>query len=259
VTELLDRLEQARSGGRKLLVPYLTAGIPEPDAFAPAFAGVAAHADAVEIGVPYSDPIMDGPVIARASQRAINAGIGPVDALDLAAKANATVPVVAMTYYNPVHRIGEEEFCARLARAGIAGLVVPDLPLEESESLRAAAASAGVAWIPLVTPTTPGDRVAPVVATATGFVYAVSTLGVTGTREELSARAAAVAAACKSATDLPILVGIGISNPEQARAAAEGADGVVIGSAVVSLVLEEGAEAAESFLKDVRAALDAST
>jgi tryptophan synthase alpha chain len=258
VTELRDRLEQARTGGRKLLVPYLTAGIPEPDAFAPAFAAVAAQADAVEIGVPYSDPIMDGPVIARASQRAINAGVGPLDALDLATKASSTVPIVAMTYYNPVHRIGEEEFCARLAKAGIDGLIVPDLPLEESEALRGAAASAGVAWIPLVTPTTPRDRVGPVVATATGFVYAVSTLGVTGTREELSARAAAVASACKSATDLPVLVGIGISNPEQARAAADAADGVVIGSAVVNLVLEEGAGAAESFLKDVRVALDAS-
>jgi tryptophan synthase alpha chain len=256
VTELRDRLEQARSGGRKLLVPYLTAGIPEPDEFAPAFAAVAAHADAVEIGVPYSDPIMDGPLIARASHRAINAGVGPLDALDLASKAKPAIPVVAMTYYNPVHRIGEEEFCGRLAKAGIAGLIVPDLPLEESESLRAAADAAQVAWIPLVTPTTPRERVGPIVATATGFVYAVSTLGVTGTREELSARAASVAAACKKATDQPVLVGIGISNPEQARAAAEGADGVVIGSAVVSLVLEEGAEAAESFLKDVRTALD---
>jgi tryptophan synthase alpha chain len=258
MTELLDRLDRAGAGGRKLLVPYLTAGIPEPEAFLPALEDVAAHADAVEVGIPYSDPLMDGPVIAGASQRAIDAGVGPLDAVELAGKAEIEAPLVAMTYYNPIHRTGEQEFCSRLSAAGISGLVVPDLPLEESTSLREAVAAAQIAWIPLVTPTTAPDRVARVVATATGFVYAVSTLGVTGTREELSERAAQVAAACKAATSMPVLVGIGISNPEQAVAAAAGADGVVIGSAVVRLVLEQGGGAAEAFLKEVRAALDAS-
>jgi tryptophan synthase alpha chain len=256
VTALRERLDQVRSEGRKILVPYLTAGVPEPDAFGSAFEAIAMHADAVEVGLPYSDPLMDGPVIASASQRAIDAGVGPLDALDLAGKSRVAPPVAAMTYYNPIHRAGEAEFCERAAGAGIAGLIVPDLPLEESVSLREAAADAGLEWIPLVTPTTVPDRIAEVVATATGFVYAVSTLGVTGTREELSERAAAVAGACKEATDLPVLVGIGISNAAQARDAAAGADGVVIGSAVVRLVLEQGSEAAESFLKDVRAALD---
>jgi tryptophan synthase alpha chain len=258
MTELLDRLDRAGAGGRKLLVPYLTAGIPELEAFLPALEGVAAHADAVEIGIPYSDPLMDGPVIAGASQRAIDAGVGPLDAVELAGKAEISAPLVAMTYYNPIHRTGEEEFCSLLSAAGISGLIVPDLPLEESASLREAVAAAEIAWIPLVTPTTAPDRVDRVAATATGFVYAVSTLGVTGTREELSERAAQVAAACKAATAMPVLVGIGISNPEQAVAAAAGADGVVIGSAVVRLVLEHGADSAESFLKDVRAALDGS-
>ncbi len=256
MTELLDRLDEARSGGRKLLVPYLMAGIPEPDAFAPALKAVAVHADAVEVGIPYSDPLMDGPVIAGAAKRALDAGVGPLDAVDLAGSPVVEPPVVAMTYYNPVHRAGEESFCARAAAAGIAGIVVPDLPLEESGSLRKTAAEAGIAWIPLVTPTTASERVERIVATATGFVYAVSTLGVTGTRAELSERAAAVAGACKAVTDLPVLVGIGISNPDQARAAAAGADGVVIGSAVVRLVLEQGSDSAEAFLSDVRAALD---
>jgi len=256
VTALLDHLDKARARGRKLLVPYLTAGIPEPDAFPGALEAVAVHADAVEIGIPYSDPLMDGPVIAGASQRAISAGVGPLTALDLAAKTDVEAPTVAMTYYNPIHRIGEAEFCARIAGAGISGLIVPDLPLEESSSLRAAAAESQLAWIPLVTPTTPPARVAEVVATATGFVYAVSTLGVTGTREELSRRAAEVTAACRAATDLPVLVGIGISNAEQAKSAAAGGDGVVIGSAVVRLVLEQGAASAETFLKGIRAALD---
>jgi tryptophan synthase alpha chain len=258
VTALLDHLEKARSQDRKLLVPYLTAGIPEPDAFPEALGSIAAHADAVEIGIPYSDPLMDGPVIAGASQRAISAGVRPLDAIDLAGNAQVTAPTVAMTYYNPIHRAGEQTFCERLAAARILGLIVPDLPLEESGSLRSAASDAGLAWIPLVTPTTARDRVADVVATATGFVYAVSTLGVTGTREELSKRAAEVSKACRAATDLPVLVGIGISNGEQAKAAAAGCDGVVIGSAVVRLVLEQGAEAAEAWLKDVRAALDES-
>jgi tryptophan synthase alpha chain len=256
VTTLLDHLDKARARGRKLLVPYLTAGIPEPDAFPAALEAVAVHADAVEVGLPYSDPLMDGPVIAGASQRAISAGVGPMDGLDLAGKASVAAPVVAMTYYNPIHRTGEAEFCARAVAAGIAGLIVPDLPLEESGSLRGAAGEAGLAWIPLVTPTTQGDRVAEVVATATGFVYAVSTLGVTGTRDELSRRAAEVTRACKAATDLPVLVGIGISNAEQAAAAAAGADGVVIGSAVVRLVLAQGGETAEAFLKEIREALD---
>jgi tryptophan synthase alpha chain len=258
MTALLDRLDRAGAGGRKILVPYLTVGIPEPEAFLSALKGVAAHADAVEVGIPYSDPLMDGPVIAGASQRAIDAGLGPLDAVKLAGKAELEAPMVAMTYYNPIHRTGEQEFCSRLAAAGISGLIVPDLPLEESASLREAVGAVEIAWIPLITPTTAPDRVARVAATATGFVYAVSTLGVTGTREELSKRAAQVAAACKAATAMPVLMGIGISNPEQAVAAVAGADGVVIGSAVVRLVLEQGGDAAESFLKDVRAALDAS-
>jgi tryptophan synthase alpha chain len=135
-------------------------------------------------------------------------------------------------------------------------LIVPDVPIEESESLRAAAADAGNAWIPLVAPTSPPARVEAIVKTCTGFVYAVSTLGVTGAREELSERAARVVGACREFTDLPVLVGIGVSTPEHARAAVESADGVVIGTAVVKRLLETSIEDAEAFLSDVRAALD---
>jgi tryptophan synthase alpha chain len=257
VTRLADHLEARRSGGRKLLVPYVMAGIPDPGGFGAALVAVAELADAIEVGLPYSDPLMDGPTIAAAAERAIRAGVGPLDALELAAGVDAQSPSVAMTYYNPVHRAGEAEFCGRAAKAGFAGLIVPDLPLEESESLRAAAAEAELAWVPLVAPTTPLARVEAIVATATGFVYAVSTLGVTGIRESLSERAGRVAVACKQATDLPVLVGIGISTPEQAHEAAATADGVVIGSAVVRRLLEEGPGAARAFLASVRAALDA--
>jgi tryptophan synthase alpha chain len=257
VTELRAHLERRRAGGRRLLVPYVMAGSPSPEAFPDVLTAVAEVADAVEIGLPFSDPLMDGPVIAAAGERAVRARVGPLAALELAAAAREGAPRVAMTYYNPVHRMGERAFCGRAADAGVAGLIVPDLPLEESDGLRAAAAARGLAWIPLVAPTSTPERVRALAATATGFVYAVSTLGVTGVRDELSARAARVAAACRAATDLPVLVGVGVSTPDQARAAAAGADGVVIGSAVVKLVSERGAGAARSFLREVRSALDA--
>jgi tryptophan synthase alpha chain len=255
LTALLERLQDRVARGRKLLAPYLMGGLPDAASFPAALAAVSAHADVVEVGLPYSDPLMDGPLIAAAGERAIRAGTGPLEALDLVGEANDDVPRVVMTYYNPIHRLGEDAFCKRAFAAGARGLIVPDLPVEESAGLRAAAAAAGLAWIPLVAPTSPPRRVESIVATCTGFVYAVSTLGVTGARDELSERAARVVAACKEFTDLPVLVGIGVSTPEHARAAVEGADGVVIGSAVVKRVLETSIEDAGAFLAEVRAAL----
>jgi tryptophan synthase alpha chain len=217
---------------------------------------VAEHADAVEIGLPYSDPLMDGPVIAAAGERAIRSGLGPLDVLDSSAGLPAGVPRLVMTYYNPIHRLGEIEFCRRAAAAGIAGVIVPDLPVEESAALRKAAADAGLAWVPLVAPTSSPERVGAITATATGFVYAVSTLGVTGARASLSERAASVVARCRAATNLPVLVGIGVTTADQAVEAAEAADGVVIGTAVVRLI-EGGGPEAGAFLAGVRAALGA--
>jgi tryptophan synthase alpha chain len=257
MTALLEHCRERLVGGRKLLVPYLMGGLPERSAHLDAVRAIATHADAVEIGLPYSDPLMDGPMIAAAAERAIRAGIGPLDALDLVADLELGVPRIAMTYYNPIHHLGEADFCKRAVGAGFGGLIVPDIPHEESESLRSAAADTGLAWIPLVAPTSSQKRADAICATATGFVYAVSTLGVTGTRDDLSERAAQVVELCRSATDVPILVGIGVSSPLHAQAATDSADGVVIGSAVVRLVLEEGAAAAEAFLGEVRAALDA--
>ena len=239
-----------------MLVPYLMGGIPEPAAYPDALRAVAEHADAVEVGLPYSDPLMDGPVIAAAGERALRAGVGPLDALRASAEVQLDVPHVAMTYYNPIHRMGEPEFCTLMAGAGFAGLIVPDLPVEESEDLRSAAADSGLAWIPLVAPTSSPQRVEAITSSATGFVYAVSTLGVTGERGLLSERAAKVVAACRAATDLPVLVGIGVSTPQHAREATAEADGVVIGSAVVRIVLEQGASAASTFLGTIRDALD---
>ena len=256
MSKLLTHLESLRSAGRKLLVPYLMGAFPQPDAYTEALLAVAEHADAVEVGLPYSDPLMDGPVIASAGERVIRDGAGPVRVLDLTAEIETRVPRIVMTYYNPIHRMGEAEFCRRASVAGFSGLIVPDLPLEESESLRSVAAGDGLAWVGLVAPTSPAERIAAGAEATTRFVYAVSTLGVTGTRDSLAASARRVVAACRAATDLPVLVGIGVSNAEQARAAATTADGVVIGSAVVRAVLEEGAEGARAFLAGVRGGLD---
>ena len=258
MTALLEHLRERSREGRKLLVPYLVGGGPDRASFPAALAALEQHADAVEVGLPFSDPLMDGPVIAAAAERALRGGTGPLDALDLtgANRSERGVPRLAMTYYNPIHRVGEEAFCDRCVAAGIGGLIVPDLPVEESASLRGAAAERGLAWVPLVSPTSAPHRVERLVATATGFVYAVSTLGVTGTRESLSDRAGRVAEACKTATDVPVLVGIGVSDENQARQAVRVADGVVIGSAVVAKLDEGGPGAAEAFLAGIRAGLD---
>lgn len=255
MTDLLDALQKARSLKRKLFVPYLVAGVPDELGFAAALHAVAPHADVVEVGIPYSDPLMDGPVIASAAERALRAGVSPRGALELGARAGAPVRRVVMTYYNPIHRVGEGDFCRRARRLGYEGLIVPDVPLEESTGLRAAAAESGLAWIPLVAPTTRPDRARAIARTATGFVYAVSTLGVTGERAQLSDRAAAVVAMCREATDLPVLIGIGVSTPEQAREAASIADGAVVGSALVKRLLEQGPAAAGELARAIRDAL----
>lgn len=256
MTQLLDNLVSASAAGRKLLVPYLMGGIPDRISFPDALRAIEQHADAVEVGLPFSDPLMDGPLIAAAGERAIAAGTGPLEVIEMSGAIEARKPRVAMTYYNPIHHLGEDEFCVRASNAGFSGLIVPDLPVEESGGLRAAASAHGLAWIPLVAPTSSPERVKAIVATATGFVYAVSTLGVTGARDSLSERAAKVVAACRAETDLPVLIGIGISNAEQATEAGRVADGVVVGSAVVRIVLEQGAAAAADFLSNLRAALD---
>lgn len=256
-TSLLEHLDARRADERKLLVPYLMAGIPDGPGFRRVLEELGPHADAIEVGLPYSDPLMDGPVIASAGERALRAGVGPKAALELAGEVpEGPAPRVVMTYFNPIHRVGAATFCRTAAEAGIKGLIVPDLPLEESSELRGIAADHDLAWIPLVAPTSAPERVKALVETCTGFVYAVSSLGVTGVRSTLSERAAAVVEACRAATDLPVLVGIGVSTAEHAIEATRSADGVVIGSAVVATLVQEGVDAAVSFVSGVRNALD---
>ena len=258
VTELERRLNEARAGGRRLFVPYLTAGLPSPQRFVDLLSELATCADAIEVGIPFSDPVMDGPVITAASTRALEAGIGVDRCFDLIrdARRYAGVPIVAMTYYNPVHRMGVDAFTEALHQAGASGMIVPDLPFEESAALRAEVAQRGMALVQMIAPTTPLERAAVLSRGSSGFVYAVSRLGVTGEQATLSGAALAVVVRIRPHTRLPVLLGIGISNGEQAAGAARVADGVIVGSAIMKRVLNGEPDGAAGLAREIRRALD---
>jgi tryptophan synthase alpha chain len=244
----------ARAAGRKLLVPYVTGGYPGwEDAVR---AAAAAGADGLEIGIPFSDPVMDGPVIQQASQCALDAGATPPAILDAAAELDVGIPLAVMTYYNLVHHDGHRRFAGRLVAAGIEACILPDLPLEESAPWCAAADDVGVETVMLAAPTAPDDRLPRVAARSRGFVYAVGLLGVTGERATLAASATALAARLKAITDRPVLVGVGVSDAEQARQVCRVADGVVQGASVVRRLMESGPEAVGAYVAEVRAAID---
>ena len=244
-----------RDAGRKLLVPYVTGGLSGWEHAVRAAA--AAGADAVEIGIPFSDPVMDGPVIQEASERALRAGATPPSILDGIRDLDAGITVAVMCYYNTVLRAGHERFARMLADAGVTGAIVPDLPLEEAAPWCAAADDAGVATVMLAAPTAPDARLPRIAARARGFVYAVGVLGVTGEREALADTAVALARRVKAVTDLPVLVGVGVSNAAQAREACAVADCVVQGASVVRRLMESGPEAVGAYMAEVRGALDA--
>ena len=248
-------LRAGRDAGRKLLVPYVTGGL---DGWEDAIRAAAlAGADAVEVGIPFSDPVIDGPVIQAASQRALEAGATPAGIVDALSRLDAGIPLVVMTYYNLVFRAGLERFARSLAAAGVAGAIVPDLPLEEAGPWCEAADPAGVATVLLAAPTAPDERLHRICARTRGFVYAVGVLGVTGERERLADSAVEMARRLKAVTDTPVLVGVGVSNAEQAAQAVQVADGVVQGASVVRRLLEGGPEAVGAYVAEVRAAIDA--
>jgi tryptophan synthase alpha chain len=252
-----SHLRSARDGGRKLLAPYVTGGLPGWERTVEACA--AAGADAIEVGIPFSDPVMDGPTIQEASERALAAGATPQDIVGaMGAIETGGVPLVVMTYYNIVHRYGHERFAASLAAAGVVGAIVPDLPLEEVGGWAAAADDAGVETVLLAAPTGSDERLARICARSRGWVYGVGLLGVTGERAELARSALEIARRLKGLTDLPVLVGVGVSTPAQAAEVAAVADGVVVGSALVRRLLDGGGpEAAGAFVAELRAGLDA--
>jgi len=254
--KLEAHLRAQRETGRKLLVPYVTGGL-GVDWLDVVEAVVDAGADAVEIGIPFSDPVMDGRTIQEASQRALDIGATPASIVADAARIDVDVPLVVMTYYNPVHHAGHERFASSLADAGIDGAIVPDLPLDELDGWADAADAAGVETVLLAAPTTTEERLARICARSRGFVYGVSLMGVTGERARLASQAQEMGRRCKAATDVPVLLGVGISNAAQAVDAAASADGVIVGSALVARLLRGGGpEDAHAFVCELRGALD---
>lgn len=249
-------LRSRRAEGAKLLVPYLMGGMTED--WAEALQAVAAAgADAVEVGIPFSDPMMDGPVIQEAGVRALDRGATPAQVLDDVAAAGLEIPVAVMTYYNIVFRAGHRRMARSLRAAGVGAAIVPDLPLEEVGPWAEEAEDAAVATVLLVAPSTPEERVGRICARSQGFVYAVARMGVTGERPTVTSETGAVVARIRRATDMPVCVGVGVSTPAQAVAVTEVADGVVVGSALVRRLLEGGGpDAASHFVAGLRAALD---
>jgi tryptophan synthase alpha chain len=258
VTISVEALRSKRDAGRKLLVPYMTGGLGGPGWVEALQAMVAGGADAVEIGIPFSDPVMDGPTIQEASQASLDGGATPPKILDSLRGVDIGVPLVVMTYYNLAFRAGHERFASSLLEAGITGAILPDLPLEESVEWEATAASLGVSAVLLASPVTPDDRLAQIATRSRGYVYGVSLMGVTGERSGVLASAAEMGKRLKAATDTPVLVGFGVSTPEHAVEVARHADGVIVGSALLRLLLDgKGLDAVTDAVAAMREALDA--
>ena len=251
-------LRARRDGGGKCLVPYLTGGLGD-DWVETIRAVAAAGADVIEVGVPFSDPVMDGPTIQAANELALGAGATPTSILDALRGADVGVPLVVMTYYNIAYRMGLERFAEALLEGGVSGCILPDLPLEEADPWLEVAAAAGVESILLAAPTAPDERLPRICERSRGFVYGVGLLGVTGVRAELAASAIEIAVRLKAVTDVPVLVGVGVGTPEQAVEASNHGDGVVVGSAVVQRMVDgAGPEGVAALVADFRSALDAS-
>ncbi len=254
--DLEKELRACRERGRKLLIPYLMGGMTD-DWGQTLAAVVAAGADAVEVGIPFSDPMMDGPVIQEAGLRALHRDTVPEQVLDGIARAEVPVPVAVMTYYNLVFRAGHKRMARSMAAAGVGGAIVVDLSIEEIEPWAKEADTAGIDTVLLVAPSSPAERVERICARARGFVYAVARMGVTGERGDVSVDAAGVVERIRRCTDMPVCVGVGVSTPEQAAEVCQVADGVVVGSALVRRLLEgAGPEGAAGFVASLREAID---
>jgi tryptophan synthase alpha chain len=232
MTAIEAHLRSVRDGGRKLLVPYVTAGL-GGDWTEVVRAFAAAGADAIEVGIPFSDPVMDGPTIQEASEAALAAGANLPAILTELRDVDAGVPLVAMTYVNLVFHAGYERFAAEAVAAHLDGVILPDLPMEEVGEWQPHGDAVGLATVQLASPLTPDDRLAELCARSQGFVYGVNLLGVTGERAELASSSTVLAKRLKAVTDLPVVMGFGIATPEQAVEAATHADGVVVASALM--------------------------
>ncbi|GAB4377432.1 MAG: tryptophan synthase subunit alpha [Elainellaceae cyanobacterium] len=256
-------IEALRDRGQCALIPFITAGDPDLDTTAKALQILDRNgADVIELGVPYSDPLADGPVIQAAATRALQQGVRLDSVLEMLKTISPQLkaPIILFTYYNPIINRGIDRFLAQIAEAGAKGLVVPDLPLEEVKGLTAAAEKAGIEVTLLVAPTTPKDRIAAIAEYSQGFIYLVSVTGVTGIRTAIEGRVQTLLTDLHSITDKPIGVGFGISQASQAKQVMEwGADAVIVGSAFVKRLAEgspdQGLKAIEDFSRSLKAAI----
>ena len=258
------RFEELKRDRRLALMPFLMAGDPDLATTADVLMRLqASGADIVELGMPYSDPLADGPVIQAAAARALQAETTPSAVLEMlrSLKDKLTIPVILFTYSNPLLNVGMERFCELAADAGAAGLVVPDLPLEEAERLSPIAERYGLDLVLLVAPTTPPERMERIASCSRGFTYLVSVTGVTGERSRMESRVEGLVQQLKQISPVPVAVGFGISGPEQVRQVRGwGADGAIVGSALVKRMAaadaEQIGEAAAQFCKELRGAAD---
>jgi tryptophan synthase alpha chain len=243
MTRLADTFARIRGNGHPGLVTYTTAGDPDLARSAAVLKALdRAGADVLEVGVPFSDPLADGPVIQRATERALASGTTLPHVLDMVRdiRADLTAPIVIFTYANPVLRMGAEEFANRAQRAGVDGVLVLDLPIEEADEFRGMMAARAIDTIFLLSPTTTDARIRKAASLGSGFLYAISRLGVTGARDQVAGGARETVARIRAATDLPIAIGFGISKPEHVREVGAWADAAVVGSALVNVIAEAG-------------------
>lgn len=246
MTQLDSVMAKVRAENRAALIAYIPAGFPTQTGCAKAIQALAAAGvDAIEIGFPYSDPVMDGPVIQEAADISLKAGTNAADVFAaLKVAADTGVAAVVMTYWNPIEKYGVDQFAQAIADNGGSGVITPDLTIEESERWLAATSQTAINPIYVVAPSTKDERLAQVTSKTGGFVYAASLMGVTGTRNSVSTGAADLVARVRKVTDLPISVGLGVSTREQAKSLAAYADGVIVGSAFIKLLLEAKSEQA---------------
>ncbi len=235
------KFQELRHQGASAFMPYLCAGDPTPELTAKLLLTLeTAGADLIELGVPFSDPIADGPTVQRASERALAHSISLQQILEIVKnlRPQTEIPIAVMSYYNPIFRMGEEAFCKAAQAAGVDGLIVPDLPPEQAQPLLEVAPKYNLATIFLVAPTSPPERMQLIASVSTGFIYCVSVTGVTGARATLSDEIAPMITELRKHTDKPISVGFGVSTSEQAKQVADIADGVIVGSAIINVIEE---------------------
>lgn len=263
MTSVSERFQSLKQAGQCALIPFITAGDPDLATTEQALRVLdQAGADFIELGVPYADPLADGPTIQAAATRALSRGVKLDDVLAIVERVSPelTAPIILFTYYNPIFYRGIDAFMQQVAAAGVKGLVIPDLPLEESQTVLDAATAYGLELTLLVAPTSPTERIEAIAKASQGFIYLVSVTGVTGARTAVASRVEELLPQLRAVTDKPVGVGFGVSDPEQAKILKDwGADGVIVGSAVVKRLAagtpEEGLQSVKEFCAALKQAI----